>query len=911
LDPDIPIDQYLVDKWDISDGIPYNTIDTMVQTPDGYLWIATDKGLVRFDGITFSSVHFTGGAGIDPPKKIIPEELFVDREGTLWIGSPAGLTSYRHQTRRFQTFTTADGITGDNVRCIQDDMKGNLWISFYSSYVNRFFNGEFTAFNASHGLEGKKINAIVEGPNGNLYFGSFEKGVFLYKAQTFFKYPIPGLDKLRINVMLVDWKGDLWIGTDKGLLRVSGKKTVTYTMSDGLSNNYITYIIEDSDRNLWVATKKGLDRVKRKPGGAFDIECVLKNLFTVYLFEDREKSLWVGTFDSGIRRLKEGKFVSYAPLEAHIGETLFSLFRDGRGDTWVGAFDGKLFRCRDDELIESLQLPGLSGAGIFAIAQDAQGNLWLGTNGKGVFLKKNNTYIQFTTGHGLADNVVTSIFRDGRDNLWFSTFSGVSFISAADIGGLSTGRKITIRSLTSMEGLTGNRVHTVHEDRNGDVWIAADKGITVLKDGKIDSENVRHYLDGVSVTWIYEDPYVSTGGSKEGEGDRVYWIATHGNGLKRLTLRDGLVTSIDTYSTTDGMGSDFIYRFFEDQQGNFWMISDSGILRAAKNELARFSNRGADYKGPTDRINCTSLGIADGLKSLEFENEFSRNSAFQTGDGEIWFITRKGISIVNPAKAHINKIPPPVVIETVIHDPRSRSRLFNFTAPTFISPEKVRFKYKLEGFDGQWRFLPPGGERTARYENPGPGTYTFRVTACNSEGVWNRTGDSVTFTVTPFYYQTFLFKVAVFFVLIALAGVGYYIYKKRPFERKGKYKGPAPNPQFVDECVKKLTYLMEIEKIYRNPDISLPSLAEKISVTPHLLSYILNERLNRNFPDFINSYRIEEAREIFEGRGGEREKIEFVAADVGFKTIMAFYNAFKKFTKMTPARYKKKVKSKK
>jgi AraC-like DNA-binding protein len=325
--------------------------------------------------------------------------------------------------------------------------------------------------------------------------------------------------------------------------------------------------------------------------------------------------------------------------------------------------------------------------------------------------------------------------------------------------------------------------------------------------------------------------------------------------------------------------------------------------------------------GRLDNIHCTSFGIADGMKSLEFANKFSRNSALKTSSGELWFITRKGISIVNPAAVHVNKIPPPVVIETVLFNRQSiplhrETHVFKditdfrflFTAPTFLSPGKVKFKYQLGGVDSEYVSLPPGSERAAQYQNLAPGTYTFKVIACNSEGVWNRTGDSITFTLKPSFYQTLLFKAIIFFMLIILAAVGFYIYKKRPFEKKAKHKGTGPHPQFVDQCIKKLTYMMEIEKVYNNPDISLASLAEKLSISSHLLSQVLNERLNKNFSDFINSYRIEEARRIFQKPGGAREKIELVAFDVGFNTLMAFYNAFKKYTQMTPAQYKKKVK---
>jgi AraC-like DNA-binding protein len=321
------------------------------------------------------------------------------------------------------------------------------------------------------------------------------------------------------------------------------------------------------------------------------------------------------------------------------------------------------------------------------------------------------------------------------------------------------------------------------------------------------------------------------------------------------------------------------------------------------------------------------------MKSQEFNNRPYRNSALQSGNGELWFLTKKGISIVNPDRIRINKNPPPVVIESVYFDqlfiplhqePGAyqfkgiRSFRFHFTAPTFLSPEKIKFRYRLEGFENDWIFLAPGRGRVVHYWNLEPGTYTFKVMACNAEGLWNPAGDSMTFILKPFFYQTVPFQLGMLILAAVLAvGAAFYIYKKRPFTRKEKYKGSSLNPVFVDECIKKLKHLMENQKVYRDEKISLPSLAEKLSlavkstVGPHQLSQMLNEKLNRNFPDFINYYRIEEAREILASRKGGEKKISVIAGDVGFNSMTAFYRTFKKYTGMTPNQYKEEVKKRK
>jgi ligand-binding sensor domain-containing protein/AraC-like DNA-binding protein len=891
LDPNKSVHQYLLDHWQMHDGIPANNVPSINQTPDGYLWIGTSRGLVRFDGVKFVVQRFA------EKEEIYSHEircLFVDRQGSLWIGSSVGLTLYNPKINRFKIFTTADGIANEGIRCIIDDMKGNTWISFDSTYVNRFSNGKFTSFNESHGLSGKRINAVVEDSQGNLLFATRENGIFSYKDEKFFKYPVPGLDNIIINIMYEDGQGELWIGTNKGLVRLTSQGTRRYTARDGLSNDWIISITQDSDRNLWVGTAAGLNRIKKKPDGSITRESLLKSYMIYWLFEDREKNLWIGTGNSGIIRLKDGKFMSYAPIKAHPGEIPLSLFEDRHGDTWIGTLSGKLLRCRGSKFIESIEPLELTDIGIASIAEDSKGNLWLGTIGKGVFQKKNNTFTQFTTRQGLADNMVTSIFVDSRDNLWFSTYDGVSVLRPGNN---------TLESLQTRDGLSGKRVYNVYEDKTNNIWIAADKGITILKNGEFAGRSMIKYLQDIPVTCIYEDADSSavTGS--------IFWIATRGAGLKRF--KHG---NFFSYTIDHGLTTNFIYQFLEDPLGNFWLMSDSGVLRVSKSELNRF------VLGSADIINCTSFGISDGLKSLEFSNEVSRNSVLKAGNSEFRFITRKGISTVNPTGIRINKTPPPVVIEAVYFNEHSILRppdaepvtfkgttdlSFHFTALTFLSPEKVKFKYRIEGYDREWIYLSPGKERAAHYKDLTPGTYSFQVTACNADGVWNQKGDSVTFTLKPFFYQTLVFKLAVLFLLIALLAAAFYIYKKRPFRKKPKYKDSPLHPDFAQECIKKLNYLMENEKVYTDADISLQSLAEKMSIAPHQLSQVLNERLDRNFPDFINFYRIEEAKRILKSPQGAQQKIDTVAFQVGFNTTVAFYRAFKKYTNTTPTHYKK------
>jgi ligand-binding sensor domain-containing protein/AraC-like DNA-binding protein len=899
LDPHKPVDQYRIDRWQIAEGMPSNAVQFITQTPDGYLWLATQKGLVRFDGLTLTSIQF-----LDAPQKgsrqtIRPDAIHADRSGTLWISSAVGLTSYDSKTRRFKTYTSADGLTQDLIRTIKEDMNGNLWLSFQSSYVNRFANNTFTVFNDSHGLKGKKVNMIYEDRKGRLLFGTSENGIFIYKDDRFSPFPGISTDH-RVTKMCEDWQGNLWIGTNKGLFRVNEKNMQKYTSANGLSSNNVTSVLEDKDRNLWVGTEKGLNRYRKQRENNISFSSLLKKDFVLNLYEANEGNLWVATYYSGLIRLKDAPFYSFTLNKNHQQETLASIFQDRQGDTLIGTLAGKLLRYRGTRLVESIAPPELSGTGITAIGEDTQGKLWLGTIGKGVKGPKNH----FTTANGLSDNQVTSIYRDSRGDLWFSTYDGLSVFRSP------TGM---MEILTHKNGLSGKRVHSVYEDKKGHILVAADKGITLLKGGKIPStgstQQLNHYLEGASVSCIYED---TADAPEEGS---VFWAATNNDGLKRFTLTGHTMTH---YNTANGMTTNVLYRFVEDTQGYFWFMSDSGILRVNKSELIRVA------QGKLAYMNCRSFGKLDGLQSLEFNNSFSRNSNFVTRDNQFWFITRKGISILDPDKIILNKTPPPLVIEEILFNrepaalnPGTKPYSFEgeldvsirFTAPTFLAPHKVTFKYRLKGLETQWNLLTPGNKRIVHYKNLRPGTYSFNLLAGNAQGIWNRTGKSFRFRIKPRFQQTLLFKLLLLLLVTGLLITAYFFfnrYKRYKLEKKEgeKYQGSNLNPQFVASCVKKLKHLMEVETLYRDETLTLHSLSKELSIQYYQLSQILNETLKNNFSDYINSYRIEEAKEIMVSPEGKERKIQAIAYDVGFNTMTAFYKAFKKHTGLNPSQYK-------
>jgi len=877
----------LSNHWDMSNGLPSNTIIAVAQTPDGYLWFATGKGLVRFDGLTFTPItippadHTTRSVPTgsdDTAAKVSPvldcPALYTDRNGTLWVGTSAGLAAFDQNKPFYRFYTVADGLSADRIRHISGDMKGNLWISFFSSYVNRFKDGVFTKFNPSHGLTGKKINAIIEDRNGTLLLGSRENGVFRFDGHRF--SPFPTGNSQYLITMLEDSRGDLWIGTGNGLLRLRQGKRELFTTMHGLSHNYITALRQDSGGFLWVGTVKGLNRLQLQEDNVL-IERLLPEVLVTCLFLDPRHSLWVGTFNSGIRQLREPMFEPFAPLRDQPDIIPTAITQDG--DVWVGTFSGELLRCSSDKIREHIKPPGFIGTAVTALCPDGTGGLWVGTNGKGVYLHSADHLLHLDTTKGLADNLVTAIFKDSRGDVWFGTMDGVSRL-----------RNGVLETLIWKRNTSGKGVHNIYQDHHQNILIVADRCITVLKKGEWTENAVSYLLKGTSLASIYLEQ------TTPDRPEQVLWVAEHGIGLKRLAGKQVVTRS-------QGSPAKFIYQILEDRRGNFWMMSEEGILRVKKTDLDNFA-------AP---IHFRTFGISDGMPSLEFNNAFSCNSALHREDGQMLFITKKGIIGFYPDQLPVDKTAPLVKIESVLFNESSTAQMrgsgnltVKFTAPAFIAPERVSFKYRLEGRDPGPGYLPAGQERVVRYQALPPGNYTFRIRAANADGVWADKDATVTFSIKPFVYQTLLFKLLVLLLVVAAAtGLGYWLIKK-PGRKKGKYKNVALHPDFAAQCINKLNSLMVVDQIYRDDSLSLQTLAEKVGITQHQLSQLLNEKLQRSFPEFINHYRIEEAKQLLAAVGKQPKVIE-VAFMVGFNTKAAFYNAFKKITKMTPTQYREQI----
>ncbi|MCK4763237.1 MAG: helix-turn-helix domain-containing protein [Candidatus Aminicenantes bacterium] len=886
LDPDKPLDRFLIDQWEISAGLPSDNITALAQTTDGFLWIGTDKGLVRFDGLKFELLDIDNNP---ETTHLRISTLFANKKNTLWIGHQKGLTRFRQG--EFHTFSAKEGFPGGRISKITRDVNGSLWVGTADNFLSRREKEIFTLFDSSKGLKGKFITAVLEDSRGFLWVSTLIDGLFKFQYGKFVRVEIAGMDSRHsMHALYEDKDKHLWIGTNMGLFRCKNNSVRVFTTRDGLSDNRVNHIMADSGGSIWVGTVNGLNRITGSSSPNPIIETCFKNFYINCLLQDKEKSLWVGTTGSALKRLREGVFKTYS-TENGLGHFVSCLYESSDGAVWIGTDYGRLFRnvSKTGAITEFPIQKDILDLRIRTLGEDGSGNVLVGTIRDGIFYVKKDGLEPYANRETLSGSIIQVIRRDAEEGLWVGTMGR----------GLFRFSRGNMNHYTISDGLPSNVILNVFVDKKNNTWVATSGGVVFLPGGNF--ENSKKYLEGVFILAVYED--------RAG----IFWFGTLGRGLVRFKAGQ-----LDFFAKTAGLGSDNIYQILEDEHEYLWMSSDIGVLQVSKKDIERFFEAGSHKSGHGHGVNCMVYGISDGLKSAGC-SAWGNNSAIKSRGGGFWFATPKGASVVYPAKLKIDKLPPPpVIIEKISVNgksypvtgelPRFRENKnieIHFTAAAFTALERVKFKYRLEGFDREWIPLAPGKKRSAIYASLPVGEYTFRVTAGSSDGLWNEAGASLTF---PVFSAPTGVPVYLFLLLILCGGIVFFLLRKktRPGASSApKYKTSTLDQKKAAEIAKKLIHLLEYEQAYLREDVSLKSLAEELAVSYHQLSQVINEQLQKNFFDLINSYRIEEAQRRLADPKEASRSILAIAFDVGFNTKAAFNRVFKKYAGMTPSQYRK------
>jgi len=718
LDPRKAMSQYVHNAWSTNEGLPQDSVNAIVQTGDGYLWIATQEGLARFDGVGFTVFDSSDTRGVVGN---FVYSLLADGDGSLWIGAGGVLLRYRGGT--FQRFDERNGLADVSGRHFAKDAAGNLWIGHASEGATggkglaRFKDGKGRVFTMKDGLSSDQVYPVLVTRDGNLWIGT-GAGLDLLKAGKITNFALSGT---LIRALCEDRQGNLWIGTPHGLSRMKDGAITTFTTRDGLSDDSILAIHEDRDGQIWIGTGRGLNRVR---DGRIEAVAIagLANDAVFALFEDREGSLWIGTHAGGLHRLRDGKFAMLGAPEGLAGDSAGSILQDRTGRIWIGHVPGGLNVLDKGTLKTYTKADGLSGENIRALYEDRAGVIWAGTS-NGLDRLKDGRFSSFAY-----FGTVLSIFEDAAGALWVGTTSG-----------LFRSKNSVIEAITLDHRPLKASIRFIYQDRTGRLWAGGSFGLARFENGTLVPLRIGalNRID-INLQSIREDV------------DGTLWIGTWSQGLQRL--KDGRLT---TFTTANGLYDDVAWSILEDDAGNLWMGSNRGIYRVSRAQLNAFA------EGKIKAVTSTVFGTADGMRKRE--TNAGSPAAIRSRDGRLWFATTAGAAVVDPKSMPINRVPPPVVLEEVIADgkrvaensslpPGTTSIEFHYAGLSFVSPEKVKYRYKLEGFSNEW--VEAGTRRTAYYTNIAPGSYRFRVIAANDDGVWNERGAGFAFRLRPYLYQT-------------------------------------------------------------------------------------------------------------------------------------------------------------
>ena len=735
---------YVVERISV---VPRMTIRAMVQTHDGYLWMGGYKGLGRFDGV------------------------------------------------RVRWFTMADtpSLSSDAVAVLCEDRLGNLWIGTDDGGIIRYRDGEFVSFGPQQGLTEAEVRSICEDREGRLWVGT-RNGLFYFVNDRFTLRSGIGLPR-EIYDLSSGPDGSLWIGASHGLFRLihgstEGLAIVTNgpVPSVAVDPHGATWAMLNSRKNIWIRSQSP------------DAEPELRPIQYGWFHAGRGGSfLLAGTSGTLSRLASDGSPVAVARFEKR---RFSSLCEDFEGNIWAGVESHGLYRLRRKKVTTHSTADGLPTDALTTIGEDSTGRIWLGTWGKGLFVSDNgSTNFQRVGSSALA--TVTAFLERRDSSLWLGTYHGPSYRfmetqfvaqpridfgarafyedreGALWIGtvrhGVERHRGEEVTRFTTRNGLASDLVRCLAQDVSGDMWVGTARGLYRISNGRITPFRGEETLARQAILGLYADKQGAIWAGTAGGG----LVRYHSNGLQTITVRHGLA-------------SDWIEQILEDDDGNVWLGTQAGILRVSHADLV------ACAEGRTHFVNCLTLGLEEGMIAPNCGSGF-KPSSMKSSTGHLWFCTPGGLAVVDPKNVQPHSLPPPVHIEEVTGDdrplsvqaarggqpaaviipPRVTRVGFHYTGLSFSAPDKLRFRYRLEGYDEHW--VNAGAAREAVYTRLPAGTYRLRVTATNKDGVANETGATLAVTVVPPWWQSWWFRAT---AMAGLVGVVFGAYELRVSQHK-------------------------------------------------------------------------------------------------------------------------------
>ena len=880
LDPSTEIQNYLKKSWTRENGLVQNTVLTIEQTQDGFIWIGTPSGLLRFDGVQFKlfTTHNTPALLND---RILT--LHEDVYQRLWIGTDGGGLCYL-QNSAWRYFSTADGLSNDHIRTIISDWNGQVWIG--TDYgLNHYTADAFTSYTSRDRLSDNVITSLAIDSRGYVWIGTLRGGLIQFQNKVVRVYGYQqGLKDEAVMVLLADRQDNIWIGTLHGLYFMdNGNGQIQFIR--GTAYTPITSIVEDATGIIWIATMA--DGLKRLEVGKFESTAGPDGFPADYLHTlhcDHDNNLWIGSDAAGLFQIQDARVKNITVRNGLPEMAVTTVLQDRKGDLWVGMNSEGVCQLKAGKVIKVWNTSsGLSSNRVSALWENSGGGLWVGTRDQGLNFIKNNSVKILNMSAGLTSNLITCFLEDQAGTLWIGTDRGVHHLLSSDPASLQ------------LIGPASHQVQTLLLGKEGQLYIGTREGLFIYQENSLQQVAPESELAGLQIESLYEDDH------------NILWIGTAGRGLFCLNG-----DSLWNWDTNHGLPDNHIFSICEDDSGFLWFSSYQGVFRIRQDDLVNFS------AGKSEYIFAAWFDESDGMASSLCSSD-GNPAVWKSTTSQLYYPTAAGVVVFDPLTVSLPPDPSGIIIENVLlegqpvtqTDPLSFSFPLNhlslqFTVPEFYSPRKLSIFYRLIGMDTTWIRMPESEKRQVDFFNLKPGKYQASILAVNQTGFSPGNAAILPFEIEiPFYRNSFFLTFLFLFFLAGGAGMIFVRHRKAIQRKLNKYQTSTLDPQRAEELIPKLLRLMEQDKIYLQPNLSLKHLSQLLKIHPNHLSRIINQRFEMSFNDFINRYRINEAKQLLLQVDEEKRNILQIMYDTGFYSKSVFNTAFKKFTGMTPSEFKR------
>ena len=745
-------------SWQVDNGLPDNTVTGVAQTSEGYLWVATHGGLVRFDGVRF--MPWPLPIASDPLNPLI-RTLMLGRENSLWLaletegGLLIGLSD--HATN---IFNAASGVHNSRPVVIVETPEGTKWVSYADGSVGRFADGKVKLLGPRDGLAGTGLCWLTVDAKGNLWFakarhvGFFEDGRF----KTCF-----ALNEETIRIAPAR-DGGIWVLAGQRLLKCRDGKTMVSVGELPTSRTGVapSVVYEDRNGGLWLGTMAG---------GLFHwdgkvivpVDTTHHNINSI--MEDREGNLWVGTEGGGLNRLRN-RILELQGVSEITFESTHTVCQDDGGGVWATGANGALVRLVAGEWRPATNGVGWTGARVSCVTSDHQGGVWIGAyRGGYLYHWRNGEFTSIGRKDGVGGDAVRALFVDSRNDLWIG-FETPDLLQRLHAGQFQT-----------FALAAGNRtIRSIVEDAAGKIWLGTQGGVLLrVENDRLVDETAHALQPTKAIRALHATP------------DGSLWIGYAGAGVG--WLRNGKFTC---FGTDQGLPDNNICGIESDHTGALWFSGSHGIFQVQPVEFTGDAGR------LDNRLLALEFGRNEGLQNLQGSYGFWPNTV-RGHDGRLWFATRSGLVTAWPDRLQPNRTPPGVLIEKFLVDgqpqsfptaghplrlpPAHRNIEVQFTALNFTAPENILLQHRLEGWDENWS--EPGSTRNYTFSRLPAGRYVFHVRARNAAGVWNREGAKLDFVVDTFFWQRWWFRLLLVALVTGLAWLAHCIRmaRFRQFER--------------------------------------------------------------------------------------------------------------------------------